>query len=433
MNPLGLAPADAALLARLPAAAWPCHGVPAPDVARRRERAAEAIASIVDGRLRVSPLGPAWSADVDVHVRALPEPGVLQAAGWHSLDTILCRVGSGATDRWVVADEGGWVTGVDLTTEPLPDPVEVVGTRARRRREVRLREVLELRVLRRQGSPLDRAGDDVLAAASKLERSLGGSDLAAFDIGGAATSATTPVPLDVPLSTQARRVASRSRRAVRVRRVVVGLSGVDGSGKSALATEVTRQLTCAGVPSSVVWARPGMRLGALRAVARLGRRVLRQGSEPGVRAVAAGMSGTLPSRRGLVGWAWALLVAVSFSVDVRKRHGRSRGVVVYDRHLVDALVTLDFVYAGVDLRLARWICRRALPHADVSFYVEVPSEVAVSRKPGDSFGQHAVSEQLDGYARWVGVVPGIAVLDGLQPVDALAAIVLDRLLALDRR
>lgn len=431
--PSHLDPTDADLLNRVPVAALAGHGVPDPGLAARRERAAEAIASMVDGTLRVSPLGPGWSSDVDVHMDTLPDPQALREAGWRPLAGLLRRVGSSGPGRWAVLQDGRWVTGADLTTAPEPDPVRAVGERARRRGEVRLREVLELRVLRRQGAALDRAGEEVLACAAALERAAGGSDLSAFDGGTVSASAARPVALGVPVGARARRLAATTRRAVFGPRIVVGLSGVDGSGKSSLAKEVTDQLAAAGVPSSLVWARPGMRIGVLQAVAWLGRGILRQGSEPGVRSVASGTSTPLPSRKGVVGWAWALLVAVSFAVDVRKRHGRARGVVVYDRHLIDALVTMDFVYAGVDLRLARWICRRALPRADLSFYVDVPAEVAVGRKPNDTFGHHAITEQLEGYRRWLDTVPGITLLDGTQPIDDLATIVLDRLVARDRR
>lgn len=427
-----LSPEDEALLARIPPDARARHGVPDPEVAAARERAAAVVASSVDGTLRVSPLGAGWSSDLDVHVRVLPPTDALRHLGWRSLDALLRRVGSDASGRWALCEGGRWVAGVDLTTAPAPDPVVAVGARARRRGEVRLREVLELRALRRDGLALEGAGAEVLAAAATLERRLGGAELATFDVGGSGAS-TMPLPIGLPVAVRARHAAATARRAVLGPRVVVGLSGVDGSGKSSLAKDVVHQLVAAGVPATVVWARPGMRLGGLQALARLGRRLVGQGPEPGVRAVASGETGTLPSRRGFVGWAWAFLVAVAFAIDIRKRHAQARGVVLYDRHLLDALVTLDFVYAGVDLRVARWICRRALPRADLCFYVDVPADVAVTRKPGDTFGRHAVTRQLDGYARWLGEVPAVTVLDGTQRPDALAATVLDRLLHPDRR
>jgi thymidylate kinase len=90
------------------------------------------------------------------------------------------------------------------------------------------------------------------------------------------------------------------------------------------------------------------------------------------------------------------------------------------RHLLDALVTLDFVYGGVDLRLQRALVRRLLPAAAVTFHLDVPPGVAVARKPGDTFGDLAVRRQLDGYTS---LLPreGVVVLDGTRPAADLAA------------
>jgi thymidylate kinase len=418
---------DRALIEAVPDSARAVHGVPDPGTAEARERVAASIAQLVEGQpqVRVSPLGPGWSSDIDVHVAQLPPPGPLQAAGWRRLDPLLARIGSPARNRWAVTEAGRLVGAVDLTTGPAPSPLDGLVSRARRRGEVRLREVLELRVLAREGVDLDGAGGELLASAAALELGLGGDQLARFRDGRPPT--VNPVPLaGGGVGATLRSAAGAARRTLRPR-VVVALSGVDGSGKSSLAADVVSQLGAVGIPASVVWTRPGMRVGALSWLARAGRRVLRQGKEPGVRAVAAG-DADLPSRRGPVGLAWSVLVAVAFAADVRRRHASARGVVVYDRHLLDALVTLDFVYAGVDLRLARAICRAALPRADLSFYVAVPAEVAVARKPGDTFGEHAVARQLAGYADRLASVRDIEVLDATRPTAELAAIVLDRLL-----
>jgi len=158
----------------------------------------------------------------------------------------------------------------------------------------------------------------------------------------------------------------------------------------------------------------------------------RYGATPGVRAVAAGEA-DVPVRQGFAGWLWATAVAAAYVVDVRRQHASARGVVLYDRHLVDGLVTLDFVYAGVDLRTARRLVRLALPRARAGFYVRVPAEVAVARKPGDSFGEHAVRRQLEGYDERLPLAPDLVVLDGTREREALAADVLRHLTAAPRR
>jgi thymidylate kinase len=202
------------------------------------------------------------------------------------------------------------------------------------------------------------------------------------------------------------------------------LSGVDGSGKSTLSRLVARNLDQVGVPVGHVWTRPGMGFAGLDVLARVGKKLLRQDPSPGVERVAGGAPPSgLTSRRGIVGWTWTTLVTLLFLVDVRRQHLRGRGVLLYDRHLLDALVTLDFVYGGVDLRLHRAMVRRGLPKPRLSVYLDVPAEVALSRKPGDTFGEYAVRRQLEGYEARLGEVEGLRRLDGDRRADELAAVV----------
>jgi thymidylate kinase len=202
------------------------------------------------------------------------------------------------------------------------------------------------------------------------------------------------------------------------------VSGVDGAGKSTLSRSVAQNLGRAGVPTGRVWARPGLRVGWLNGLARAGKKLLSQGPSPGVEQVGAGVSARdLASRRGILGWAWAMLVTLSFLVDVRRQHLRGRGVLLYDRHLLDALVTLDLVYEGADLRLHRALVRRVLPKPSLSVYLEVPAEVAVVRKPEDMFGEYAIRCQLENYEAYAGQIEDLRWLDGVNPVDDLVAVV----------
>jgi hypothetical protein len=87
-----------------------------------------------------------------------------------------------------------------------------------------------------------------------------------------------------------------------------------------------------------------------------------------------------------------MLVTLVFLVDVRKQQIRICGVLPYDRHLLDALVTLGLFYGGVDLRLYRARVRRGLPKPLLSVYLDLPAEVAVARarSVGDMLGEHAI-------------------------------------------
>ena len=422
-----LSPSDQQLLERLPAEERAAHGIPAPEEAQRRTAAAAVASSALadllrPGGIRVSTLGPSWSRDIDVHLRALPPPERLSKRGWLPLDGLLNRLGHPGRNRWAVVSDGEVLATADLTTAAVPDPVTAVQQRARRRGEVRLREVLELRVLLRSGRRLS-TRDPVARAAAGLEALLGGDELASV-VEASSVSGRAPVPLRRPLVQQARHAAGLLRRATR-RRVVVAVSGVDGSGKSSLTERLAADLRRLGVPASVVWTRPGMRLKLLAAAARLFRRLRSMEQTPGVRAVAVGQPP--PARRGALGWLWLVAVSSAFWLDVRQRHLRSTGVVLYDRHLLDALVTLDFVYAGLDLSLPSWIVHRALPSADLAVYVDVPAAVAVARKPGDLFGEHAVRSQLQSYERRLPDFPGLVVLDGQADPDELTMQLLRRL------
>jgi hypothetical protein len=164
-----------------------------------------------------------------------------------------------------------------------------------------------------------------------------------------------------------------------------------------------------------------MRMEWLEDVVRVAKRLLGQGEEPGVERVARGEApAALASRRGPLGWVWALLVTLSYLSDVRRRYASTRGVVVFDRHLLDALVTLDAFYAGIDTRVHRTLVRALLPRASVSVYLEISAPEALTRKRDDAFGELAVRRQLAAYAARLGEVPGLVLLDGTRPAEDLA-------------
>jgi thymidylate kinase len=164
-----------------------------------------------------------------------------------------------------------------------------------------------------------------------------------------------------------------------------------------------------------------MRLSWLEGAAGAAKRLLGQVAAPGVERVARGETpARLASRRGILGWAWTLLVTLSFLLDVRRRHAAAAGVVVFDRHELDALATLDAFYAGVDTRLHRALVRSLLPRASATVYLDVSAREAVDRKRDDAFGELAVRRQLAAYATTLPRIPRAVVLDGRRPADELA-------------
>ncbi len=411
---------DVELLGRVPRSLRAVNGVPEPAQIAARERAvalaSDALADLLlSGGVRTSPLGPGWSRDIDLHLLAWPKPARLEALGWVPLDPLLHRLGIPNRGSWAIMEDGRVLAGLDLHLDPPPDPVASLINRCWRRGEVRVREVLEARALLRAGYTLP-ADDPAIRVAARVEAELGGQALAWWRDGPA---------LGAPASLPGLRIRQRWRNvrwALRPR-LVVAVSGVDGSGKSTLSQSVVRNLNQAGVPVSRVWTRPGMRIGWLVGLASAAKKLLGQDPSPGLKRVAGGVSpaGDLASRRGILGWTWAMLVILSFLMDVRRQHLRGRGVLLYDRHLLDALVTLDFVYEGVDLRLHRALVCRGLPKPALSVYLDVPAEVASARKPEDIFGEYAIRRQLESYEVRRDEVENLRRMDGGRPADELAA------------
>ena len=374
-----------------------------PDAATRADRARclevlrETLGDTVgEDAITASPLGVEWTEVFEVRADRPVDGSRLAAAGWYPLDALLAapRRAAGGDRRWAVVDGGRVLAGVRFVDGPT-DPVAAVLEGCLERAEVRLRDVLELRALSRAGCAFP-ASSPVLAAAAAVESALGGRLLAPW------ASGRTQVP-PVPLPGRRRR------------RLVVAISGVDGSGKSTLRAGLATALTRAGLPVSTVWVRPGMGLGPLTALAARVKRLLGQDAAPGVRAMADPSATRPASRRGAVGYVWSLLVCISFLVGVWRQHRAAHGVVLYDRHLVDALATLDFAYEGVDLRVQHFLVRTLLPRADVRLYLDVPVEVSVARKPDDVLGEHAIRSQLTAYARWLDRTPPSDRLDATRP------------------
>ena len=374
------------------------------------------------GGVRTSPVHPGWAGDVDVHVRSLPDADRLRRAGWLSMDALLGRLGSRGHGRWAVVEHEEVLARADFHLSLPPEPVASVIQRCRRRGEVRLREVLELRSLAHRGLVLP--NDPVVIAAAAVEAALGGDRLASFR---SSSPMAPPVKLDTPL-----RALRRSLGQRRQPRLVIAISGMDGEGKSTLIRRLEEDLTSLGLPVAAIWARPGMDLGWLGHLAQLAKRLLGERSEPGVRAMARGGGAELRSRRGSLGWCWSMLVTLSFVAAMRRHRRATRNgrLILCDRHRVDALVSLELLYAGVDLRTQRMLLSRALPPADLTVYLDVPTEVATLRKPEDPLaGVASLNAQHECYSLELRRLPSqVAVLDATQPPDRLARDALRRLM-----
>lgn len=385
------------------------NGVPSAQETSDRQTAQtlilEALAGLLqpDG-LRTSPLGVAWTDVFDASVSAAPDSRRLTERGWLDLTSLAAALGEQAGGWWAVMPDGRVLAGVRIRVGQPADPVQLILDRASARGEVRLREVLELRVLLRAGARLPTASP-VVQAAADAESALGGRELVKWTSGR-----RRPAP--VALVERTPRLHSR---------LVVACSGVDGAGKTTLLDNIARDLTRAGVPVSRVWLRPGMGLGWLAAVAERVKRLLGVDPRPGVGALAARPDAQLRSRSGVVGWVWSLLITLSFVIGLRRQYAETRGVVLFDRHVADALATLEFAYTGSDLRVQRWMVTRMLPAADVSYFLDISAADAAARKPGDMIGGTAIAAQIAAYERSLPRLRGLLRLTATQPAPAVAA------------
>jgi thymidylate kinase len=414
---------DEALLARVPDSLRARNSVPEPDDAAAREQAAEIVMGALGDQLqpnglRRSVLGPGWSRDLDVHVSTAPDPARLAGLGWIRLDGLLRRLGHRGEGRWAVLREGIVLALADLTLDPPPDPVTSVLARCIRRREVRAREVLELRTLLRAGKTLPEE-HPALAVAAGVEAGLGGDLLADWRTGPPlAAPAALPFPRVSSLARRLRRLGSRLRPKPRV---VVAISGLDGAGKSTLAKLMARDLRRVALPVTIVWTRPGMALGWLGRLGRAAKRLLREDVATGVERIGGGeRAAALASRRGVLGWTWSLLVVLAFIRNARRAYRLGQGILLYDRHVLDALVTLDVVYEGVRLGLQRALIRRLVPRADLTLLLTVPPATALARKPDDMFVESVMERQAERYSVLRREATGLTELDGTRPVEELA-------------
>ncbi len=106
-----------------------------------------------------------------------------------------------------------------------------------------------------------------------------------------------------------------------------------------------------------------------------------------------------------------------------KSQGR---LVIFDRYTYDALLPPRKPLTLAQ-RLSRWVRAHALPAPDMVLVLDVPGAVMFARK-GEHSPEHLEAERQD-YLALAATLPGVTVVDGARPVDAVAADVVARLQA----
>lgn len=412
-----------------------------------------------------SVLGHGWSADVDVYARpdaVEPAGRALRRAGAVPLDRVRAVLsGRGGTRRGVATDfavlEDGLVvgsaelltrlwtggapaapavaraTGAGLPSLAAPDVALRRLGKLAAGRATTVRGLAELTALLERDVPLPPAlAGGVLRRYAALERTLSG-------VGPVSAAAATTRRHPAATATWARararavrREASRRRRRGQLR---VAFCGLDGAGKSTQVAMLVNNLERAGVPARASWTRLGNRASpAVAGLATVAQRLLPSGthSYEAVRAEAGRREPDRPgavapplTRRGVVGYSWALAVTVDYVLRARAARRRAAGtVLVLDRALPDALVELEDNYGvALDLRLQRRLLERWTPRPDLVFHLQLPGAVAKARKE-DVFSAAELEIQRGRYERLLAALDGVVTLDAQRPAAELAAEVL---------
>jgi thymidylate kinase len=467
------------------------HGIPAGAVHRLLERSDAAVAASIEwvervaadraraqrigaaavladralatfgGRAAIVPstLGPMWSSDVDVLVSeagAEDAARCLREAGLLEVDPLLERLGrlTPGVSRFAAVEKRTVLAAVELCRYlydygPAADSAVAraerrAGATARvaaadrltRRaaklaaaRRVTLRGVLELIALVRETGirrPPTAVVAIALRRASAFQRDLGAdSELPA-------ASALGSLPNVWWGLARARAVRREVVHRGRPRRVRVAFSGVDGAGKSTQVSLLSGHLDALNVPAVEVWVRLGFSGSRLLSIAaKLGQRLLPAGSHSAhlARATASG-NATPVTRRGPLGWLWALAVTLDYvrcsRAAARALHGQ---VGIFDRSSLDASIALDYDYGGtLRLRLQHRLIDRLVPKPDHGFYLRLAGPEAYARKE-DMFSRGALEELVSRYDRGIAARSEARALDARRAPEELAWEVLAVLLS----
>lgn len=410
-----------------------------------------------DVALLAPALSRMWSSDVDVLVRRGAPAAIgaaLRASGCIALDDLLDRIGRGDpdVDRFAVVDGTEVLGALELCrrayddgpqAEPMidraePAPGAAIGSvvpadlllrragKAVAARRMSVRSVLELRALSSLAggsgdAPLVRAA---LARAADVERGLGVAP-AAPESGEA-----RPWTDRSWVRARARSVGREARRALRPRGVQVVFSGIDGAGKSTQVERLSDNLLRVNITRTTAWVRLGFTGSPLLSLsARFGQRVLPDTSHSAHVARSTGTGEETPiTRRGIVGWSWALAVTGDFIRASRKAVRRAHGSVgIFDRALLDAEIALDHDYGGaLDLRFHHRLLRRLMRHPDTTFYLRIAGEIAYDRKE-DMFSRDVLVGMVARYDAFMAGRAGVVIVDAQDPPDRIALTVLRRL------
>lgn len=253
-----------------------------------------------------------------------------------------------------------------------------------------------------------------------------------------------------------------------MRRRLVVLMGLDGSGKSTQAQLLANWLREQGVPTEVVWMRGesyvtrpllGLAKAVLRAPKGTKRGGAARGATPGrgatpsrgapVAEAASDAQGAAPVQRPsqeqgatqayarytagkrslfrnpLVRVLWRNLVLLDFFITFKSafaRLPRRTRVVILDRYFYDSLIDIDSGFGSGGSELRRLLGSplvRVFPRPDRVVLLEIPPAEAMRRK--DDIPSVEYLEERHGLYRAVAESTGALVVDAAKPIDEVAA------------
>jgi thymidylate kinase len=230
----------------------------------------------------------------------------------------------------------------------------------------------------------------------------------------------------------AARAGGKLAAAMPQRARVVGLSGLDGSGKSSQVRALTSLLEQLDVAVVAEW-KPLGHNASIRATRRVIKRAyarlrgldstqLDQMKRPGRSLIAGANPALLGGRQNpLLTHAWATVVCLASAGHYRMvalRHAGSGRLIIFDRFALDTTAQLRFFYGpehgfAVQRALIRMLC----PAPIAAWLLEVPGEVALARKP-EQYDLAQLKQQESLLHQEAGRL-GVTCLDGTRPMAEL--------------
>jgi thymidylate kinase len=167
---------------------------------------------------------------------------------------------------------------------------------------------------------------------------------------------------------------------------VIALSGLDGSGKSTQAQHLRETLEQLGIDAVIEWNRITANPSLDVIAAPIKRLFGSSSSEEGATA-SEHTPHSLRKNNAAVNYVWSGIVALANALAHRRaaaRHVRNGRVVICDRYVLDSIVHLRDLY-GRDsrFRLHTAIIKGLSPKPAAAYWLDVPPEVALARKPDE--------------------------------------------------